>query len=274
MASCAEATPYYLPVGDEVEIFLAAFESRLPVILKGPTGCGKTRFLEHMAHRIFRESGSKSQEVKQPLYSVSCHDDLSYTDLIGRFLFIDDTSTWIDGPLTSAVRNGGICYLDEVVEARKDTTVVIHSVTDHRRQLFIDQTSEAIDAHPDFLLVMSYNPGYQSLMKDLKTSTSQRFISIGFDYPDADRESEIILHESGVDNSTAQTLAKVGVHIRNLREHGFSQGVSTRLLIYAGRLMKQGINPRRAAEAALIKPLSDDEDIQQAITDIVNVIWP
>ena len=266
--------PYYLPVGDEVDIFLAAFEQRLPVILKGPTGCGKTRFIEHMSHRIFRQSGASAQPVKHPLYSVSCHEDLSYTDLIGRWLFISDSSTWLDGPLTAAVRDGGICYLDEVVEARKDTTVVIHSVTDHRRTLFIDQTEETIEAHPDFLLVLSYNPGYQSLMKDLKTSTMQRFICISFDYPDIELETEIIQQESGIDLETASTLAKTGVHIRNLREHGFSQGVSTRLLIYAGSLMKKGVEPRRAAEAALVQPLSDDEDIQQAITDIVNVIWP
>ena len=274
MAASDDDAPYYLPLADEVEVFLAAFEQRLPVLLKGPTGCGKTRFVEYMAWRIYRDTSLVSGSVPLPLTTVSCHEDLTATDLLGRYLLIGDTTEWHDGPLTSAVRHGGICYLDEIVEARKDSTVLIHPLTDHRRILPVDKTNELLEAHPDFLLVISYNPGYQSILKDLKPSTRQRFISLEFDYPTEEREAEIIRVESGVDVCNAQTLAKVGTHIRNLREHGFEEGVSTRLLVYAGTLINHNIEPRRAANVALVQALSDDREVQQAIADIVDVVWP
>ena len=274
MVASGDETPYYLPLNDEIDVFLAAFAQRLPVLLKGPTGCGKTRFVEHMSWRIYGDDTLVHSPVKQALTTVSCHEDLTATDLLGRYLLHDESTRWQDGPLTSAVRHGGICYLDEIVEARKDTTVLIHSLTDHRRILPIDKTNELLEAHPDFLLVISYNPGYQSILKDLKPSTRQRFVSLQFDYPTEDREAEIIRVESGIDEKNARILAKVGVHIRNLREHGFEEGVSTRLLVYTGSLMRQGITPRRAANAALVHALSDDLDVQQAISDIVDVVWP
>lgn len=269
-----ENAPYYLPLGDEIELFQAAFEQRLPVLLKGPTGCGKTRFVEHMAWRIFQENALPVAKDANYLTTISCHEDLTATDLLGRFLLRGDSTVWFDGPLTAAVRHGGICYLDEIVEARKDTTVLIHSLTDHRRILSIDKTNELLEAHPNFLLVISYNPGYQSILKDLKPSTRQRFVSLEFDYPSEARETEIIQAESGIELELAATLAKVGVHIRNLREHGFEEGVSTRLLVYAGTLMAKNIEPRRAADAALVYALSDDKEVQQAIADIVDVVWP
>ena len=249
--------PYYLPVGDEVQIFQAAYESRLPVLLKGPTGCGKTRFVEHMAWRLYRQ-GSAS-DIAVPLITLSCNEDLTATDMVGRFLLQGDSTVWRDGPLTQAVRSGAICYLDEVVEARKDTTVLIHSLTDHRRLLPIDKTGELLSAHPDFLLVMSYNPGYQSVLKDLKPSTRQRFVSLSFDYPDPEREAIIIAHESEVDAATAESLAVIGEKVRNLKEHGFEEGVSTRLLIYTGALIRQDISPRRAADIAIVNAVSDDK---------------
>ena len=211
--------PWYLPIGDEVDIFEAAYAARLPVLLKGPTGCGKTRFVEHMAWQLERR-----------LVTVACHEDLTATDLVGRYLLSGDETVWMDGPLTRAVRGGAICYLDEIVEARKDTTVVVHALSDHRRILPIEKTAELLSAHPDFLLVISYNPGYQSVLKDLKPSTRQRFVSIEFDYPDVDVEAEIIAHESGVDPDLAERLALIGERSRHLREHGFLEGVSTRLL--------------------------------------------
>jgi nitric oxide reductase NorQ protein len=264
--------PYYLPVGDEVEIFQAAYDSRLPVLLKGPTGCGKTRFVEHMAWRLYRQ-GTRA-EIDVPLVTLSCHEDLTATDMVGRFLLQGDSTIWRDGPLTQAVRTGAICYLDEVVEARKDTTVLIHSLTDHRRLLPIDKTGELLAAHPDFLLVMSYNPGYQSVLKDLKPSTRQRFVSLTFDYPDQDREAEIIRHESGVDAPMAERLAVIGEKVRNLREHGFEEGVSTRLLVYTGELVRRGIDARRAAEIAIVNAVSDDHTVQEAISDIVDAVLP
>ncbi len=265
--------PYYLPLADEVAVFEAAYQSRLPVLLKGPTGCGKTRFIEHMAWRLFEAVEARTR-LKHPLITVSCHEDLTATDLVGRYLLRGDATVWQDGPLTQAVRAGAICYLDEIVEARNDTTVLVHSLTDHRRILPIDKTGELLDAHPDFLLVISYNPGYQSVLKDLKTSTRQRFVSLSFDYPDAEREAEIVAHESGVGAEVAQRLALLGVKIRNLREHGFEEGVSTRLLIYAGELMKRGIAPRRACDLAIVQAVSDDATVQQAVADIADVVWP
>lgn len=261
--------PYYLAFSDEVEVFEAAYKSRLPVLLKGPTGCGKTRFVEHMTWRIFQ-----NKDVTEPLITVSCHEDLTATDLVGRYLLKGDETVWQDGPLTHAVRTGALCYLDEVVEARKDTTVLIHSLTDHRRILPIDKTSEILAAHRDFLLVISYNPGYQSILKDLKPSTRQRFVSLTFDYPDEELETQIIEHESGADISVSARLASIGKKVRNLREHGFEEGVSTRLLIYAGELIQRGIDPRRASEIAIVQAVSDDANIQEAVSNIIDVVWP
>ncbi len=266
--------PYYLPLGDEIEAFEAAYQSRLPVLLKGPTGCGKTRFVEHMTWRLYCQTESDRHALTEPLVTVSCHEDLTATDLVGRYLLKGDETVWQDGPLTQAVRTGALCYLDEIVEARKDTTVLIHSLTDHRRVLPIDKTSEIVSAHADFLLIISYNPGYQSILKDLKPSTRQRFVSLTFDYPPEDREAEIIAHESGIDPEIAGRLATIGVKVRNLLEHGFEEGVSTRLLIYAGELIKRGIEPRRASEIAVVQAVSDDAAVQQAVADIVDVIWP
>lgn len=264
--------PYYLPLADEIDVFEAAYDARLPVLLKGPTGCGKTRFVEHMTWRLYRQRARRDVEI--PLVTISCHEDLTATDMVGRFLLQGDATVWSDGPLTRAVRTGAICYLDEIVEARKDTTVLIHSLTDHRRLLAIDKTGELLSAHPDFLLVISYNPGYQSVLKDLKPSTRQRFVSLSFDYPDVAREAEIITHESGVEPATAERLAVIGEKVRNLSQHGFEEGVSTRLLVYTGELIGRGIAPRRAAEIAVVHAVSDDDSVQQAIADIVDAVLP
>ena len=267
----AEHEPYYLPLGDEVEVFRAAYAARLPVLLKGPTGCGKTRFVEHMTWRLYRETANP---LDVPLVTVSCHEDLTATDMVGRYLLKGDETVWTDGPLTRAVRSGAICYLDEIVEARKDTTVLIHSLTDHRRILPIDKTGELVTAHPEFLLVISYNPGYQSVLKDLKPSTRQRFVSLEFNYPDVEAEASIIAHETGIEGADAERLAVIGERVRNLRQHGFEEGVSTRLLIYTGELISNGIEPRRAAQAAIISAVSDDATVQEAVADIVDVILP
>ncbi len=266
--------PYYLPLADEVELFRAAYDAKLPVLLKGPTGCGKTRFVEHMVWRLYREERSHETELDVPLITISCHEDLTATDLVGRFLLQGDETVWRDGPLTRAVRSGAICYLDEIVEARKDTTVLIHSLTDHRRLLPIDKTGELLLAHEDFLLVISYNPGYQSVLKDLKPSTRQRFVSLTFDYPDEEREATIIAVEAEVEMELARRLALIGAKVRNLREHGFEEGVSTRLLIYTASLVIQGIAARRAADIAIVNAVSDDATVQQAIADIVDVVLP
>ena len=263
--------PWYLPVGDEVEVFTAAFAARLPVLLKGPTGCGKTRFVEHMAWRLGHELRNGDGPA---LITVACHEDLTATDLVGRYLLSGDETVWMDGPLTRAVRSGAICYLDEVVEARKDTTVVIHALSDHRRILPIDKTAELVQAHPDFLLVISYNPGYQSVLKDLKPSTRQRFVSLEFDYPGVDVEAEIIAHEGGVGPELSRQLALVGEKTRNLREHGFHEGVSTRLLVYAAQLVVRGIEPRRACDVAIARAVSDDVEVQRAVAEIVDVLLP
>ena len=267
----AESEPYYMPLADEVEIFRAAYGARLPILLKGPTGCGKTRFVEHMTWRLYRETANP---LEVPLVTVSCHEDLTATDMVGRYLLKGDETVWTDGPLTRAVRSGAICYLDEIVEARKDTTVLIHSLTDHRRILPIDKTGELVQAHPEFLLVISYNPGYQSVLKDLKPSTRQRFVSLEFDYPGVETEAQIIAHESGVEVTQAERLAVIGERVRNLKQHGFEEGVSTRLLIYAGEMMSAGIAPRRAAEVAIVTAISDDATVQAAVADIVDVILP
>jgi nitric oxide reductase NorQ protein len=257
--------PYYLSQRDEVAVFTAAWESRLPVMLKGPTGCGKTRFVEHMAARLLggRNGGAPA------LVTVACHEDLTGSDLVGRYLIRGDDTVWIDGPLTQAAKHGSICYLDEVVEARKDTTVLIHPLTDHRRILPIDKKGEILEAHPDFLLVISYNPGYQSVLKDLKHSTKQRFVAIDFDYPPPDAEETILTTESGVDADTAAKLVKIAEKVRNLRTHGLEEGVSTRLLVYAGQLIGRGVAPIAACEATICKPITDDLEMQRSIVEII-----
>lgn len=269
-----DTEPWYLPVGDEIDLFEAAYAERLPVLLKGPTGCGKTRFVEYMAWRLFRNGAKPAINVDNPLLTVACHEDLTGTDLVGRYLVTGNETVWMDGPLTRAVRTGAICYLDEIVEARKDTTVIIHSLTDHRRMLPIDKTGELLTAADTFQLVISYNPGYQSILKDLKTSTRQRFVSLTFNYPDPERETEIIVRESGVDQQSAERLALIGQKIRVLREQGFEDGVSTRLLIYAGQLMSRGIEPRRACDVAIASAITDDPEVHQAVTQITDVIFP
>lgn len=268
--------PYYLPLADEVELFSAAYEERLPVLLKGPTGCGKTRFVEHMAHRLYRGEWSNPERlaVENPLQTVACHEDLSATDLVGRFLLRGDETVWQDGPLTRSVKEGAICYLDEIVEARKDSTVLIHSLTDHRRILPVEKQGLILDAHRNFLLVISYNPGYQNVLKDLKPSTRQRFIAIDFDYPPEEQEASIIVHESGIGSAMAIELAMLGARIRNLRQHGFDEGVSTRLLVYAAQLITRGLSPLKACDAAICRAVSDDIEVQHAIAELVSTVFP
>lgn len=253
--------PYYLPVNQEVELFEAAYSAKLPVMLKGPTGCGKTRFVEHMAWKLGR-----------PLITVACHEDLSSTDLVGRFLLEGNETVWHDGPLTSAVKAGAICYLDEVVEARKDTVVIIHPLTDDRRRLPIDKLGTIVSAPPEFMLVVSYNPGYQSILKDLKQSTRQRFVAMEFDYPSPEAETEIVAKEGEIDEATAKDLVTIGQKVRNLRGHGLEEGVSTRLLIYAAQLIAKGIPPVNAAEVALCSPITDDRELQRSIREIVTTV--
>ena len=278
--------PYYLPVGDEVELFEAAYAQKIPVLFKGPTGCGKTRFVEYMSYRLGQPLTKVRQKPRQgengqedidrehlPLVTIACHEDLTASDLVGRYLLEGDQTVWIDGPLSRAVKVGGICYLDEIVEARKDTTVLIHPLTDHRRILPVEKRGELLEAAEGFLLVLSYNPGYQSALKDLKHSTRQRFISIEFDYPPRDTEAEIVAHESGVDADTALQLAKLGEKVRNLKEHGLGEGASTRLLIYAGQLITQGIAPRRACQVAVNWAVTDDFIVQRSIEELTTSIF-
>lgn len=271
--------PYYLPIADEVQLFETAYEQRIPVLLKGPTGAGKTRFVEYMAYKLGRpvtkvsSRTGKEAEHRMPLITVACHEDLTASDLVGRYLLDTDGTRWIDGPLTRAVKAGAICYLDEVVEARKDTTVLIHPLTDYRRLLPIEKLGQVIEAADGFLLVISYNPGYQSALKDLKHSTRQRFIAIEFDYPPRDQEAEIVAHESGCTRETALELAKLGEKVRNLREHGLGEGVSTRLLVYAGRLIANGVSPRRACQVAVTWSLTDDLEVQRSIEEVVTSIF-
>ena len=267
----ASTVPFYLPIGDEVEVFRAAWDARLPVLLKGPTGCGKTRFIEYMAATAAHTNGAATP-IPGNLVTVACHEDLTGSDLVGRYLIKGDDTVWIDGPLTRAVRHGAVCYLDEVVEARKDTVVLIHPLTDHRRILPIDKTGEILEAHPDFLLVLSYNPGYQSVMKDLKQSTRQRFVAIDFGYPPRDAEARIIAHESGLDLEPAMRLATLGEKVRNLRASGLTEGVSTRLLVYAGQLIGRGVDARRACAVAVSRALTDDAESAQAIDDVAAAI--
>lgn len=263
--------PFFLPAGDEVEIFRTAYSRRIPVLLKGPTGCGKTRFVEHMAWLLARE---RAQQPQDNLVTVSCHDDLTSADLVGRYLLSGDGTTWLDGPLTQAVRSGAICYLDEIVEARKDTTVILHALTDHRRMLPIERLGTSLRAHPDFLLVVSYNPGYQAAAKDLKPSTRQRFLAIEFTYPGTGQETEIVAHESGVDAATAESLAFLAGKLRGLDQADVIEGPSTRLLVHVAALIADGISPRRACDVALVQALSDDPDVQAAIRDVVDAVFP
>jgi nitric oxide reductase NorQ protein len=250
--------PYYLPAADEVSIFERAHARRLAVMLKGPTGCGKTRFVEHMAWRLGR-----------PLVTVACHDDLTAADLVGRFLVRDDATLWQDGPLTRAVREGAICYLDEVVEARQDTTVVIHPLADHRRILPIDKTGETIEADAGFQLVISYNPSYQHALKDLKPSTRQRFVSLEFDFPPEQQEARIVAHETEMDAADARALVQLARRLRGLRDRGLAEVPSTRLLVAAGHLIASGIERRRACDVAIVTPLSDEPTLLAAMRDIV-----
>lgn len=246
--------PYYRPVGNEVQLYEAAYSVRMPVMLKGPTGCGKSRFVEYMAWKLGR-----------PLVTVACNEDMTASDLVGRFLLDASGTRWQDGPLTVAARIGAICYLDEVVEARQDTTVVIHPLTDHRRTLPLDKKGELVLAHPEFQLVISYNPGYQNLMKDLKQSTKQRFGALDFSYPEAETEAEIVAHESGVDTATASKLVSVAQRARNLKGHGLDEGISTRLLVYAGNLIAKGIEPKSACMMTLVRPITDDPDMRETL---------
>ncbi|MBA32149.1 MAG: AAA family ATPase [Chloroflexi bacterium] len=267
--------PFYVSTSDEVEIFESAYKQRVPVLLKGPTGTGKTRFVEYMAWKLSNSSIKKnvSKSEKLPLITVACHEDLNASDLVGRYLLDANGTRWIDGPLTRAVKVGGICYLDEVVEARKDTTVIIHPLTDHRRSLTIDKLGTVIDAAPGFLLVVSYNPGYQNALKDLKHSTRQRFVALEFDFPDEEREAKIIIHESGCEPDVAERLARLGAKIRNLREHGLEEGASTRMLIYAGKLIQDGVPERRACQVSITWGITDDFQIQRSIDEVVTSIF-
>jgi len=254
--------PYYRAQRNEMALFEAAYAARLPVMIKGPTGCGKSRFIEHMAWRL-----------SKPIVTVACNEDMTAADLVGRFLLDADGTRWQDGPLTIAARIGAICYLDEVVEARQDTTVVIHPLTDYRRTLPLDKKGEQLQAHPDFQLVISYNPGYQSLMKDLKQSTKQRFTALEFDYPEAETEAEIITRETGIDGAVARRLVEVGRRGRNLKGHGLDEGISTRLLVYAAHLIKGGVDPKEACRMALVQPITDDADIRATLESAFDLIF-
>ena len=276
--------PYYVPTSDEVELFEAAYIQKIPLLFKGPTGCGKTRFVEYMSWKLGQpltkvrpaddQADADSNGTNNlPLVTIACHEDLTASDLVGRYLLEGDSTVWIDGPLTRAVKAGGICYLDEIVEARKDTTVLIHPLTDHRRMLPVEKRGELLEAADGFLLVLSYNPGYQSALKDLKHSTRQRFLAIEFDYPPRDIEAEIVRHESGIDAGTAMQLARLGEKVRNLKEHGLGEGASTRLLIYAGKMIAQGITPRRACQVAVNWAVTDDATVQRSIEELILSIF-
>lgn len=254
--------PFYKVTANEDVLYEAAYARRMPVMLKGPTGCGKSRFVEYMAYKLGR-----------PLITVACNEDMTASDLVGRFLLDKDGTKWQDGPLTTAARIGAICYLDEIVEARQDTTVVIHPITDHRRQLPLDKKGEIIDAHKDFQLVISYNPGYQSLMKDLKQSTKQRFAALEFDYPHEDTEIEIVAKETGLDPKIAKKLVQIAQRTRNLKGHGLDEGISTRLLVYAAQMIAEGIDPIAACNMTLVTPLTDDPDMRHTLQAAVETFF-
>ncbi|WP_260293204.1 CbbQ/NirQ/NorQ/GpvN family protein [Sedimenticola hydrogenitrophicus] len=257
-----EDEPYYQPTGDEIELFEAAYRNQLPLLLKGPTGCGKTRFMEYMAWRL-----------KRPLITVSCHDDLTASDLVGRYLIKGGETNWIDGPLTQAVKAGGICYLDEIVEARKDTMVVIHPLADDRRVLPIEKLGTLIEADPEFAIAISYNPGYQSVLKDLKQSTRQRFVALEFNYPGAALESEIVVRESGLDWELAGRLVKFAGMTRNLKGSGLEEGASTRLLVHAAKLMVAGVNPVSACQGAIAQALTDDPEMLASVNELSSSLF-
>ena len=257
-----EDEPYYEPVANEIEVFDAAYKNQLPVLLKGPTGCGKTRFMEHMAWRL-----------KRPLITVSCHDDLTASDLVGRFLVSGGETVWVDGPLARAVRSGGICYLDEIVEARKDTTVVIHPLADDRRVLPIEKLGELIEASSEFCMAISYNPGYQSVLKDLKQSTRQRFVALEFDYPGSATEQKIVIRESGLEEAVAAKLVKFAHMTRNLKGSGLEEGASTRLLVHAGKLIQSGVAPVVACQSAIAQALTDDAEMLMAINELSSSLF-
>jgi nitric oxide reductase NorQ protein len=259
----ARDLPRYLPQGTEVEMFLRAHRRRLPVLIKGPTGCGKTRFVEHMAARLGR-----------PLYTVACHDDLSATDLIGRHLIDGSGTYWSDGPLTRAVREGAIIYLDEVVEARKDTTVVLHPLSDDRRMLPIERLGQTLKAPADFMLVVSYNPGYQNLLKGMKPSTRQRFVSLRFGFPEPMLEGQIVAGEAGADEATAERLVQLATALRRLKDYDIEESVSTRLLVYCAGLITDGASPREACLSTLVEPLTDDEETVAALMELVDAAYP
>jgi nitric oxide reductase NorQ protein len=256
------AIPFYQPIGDECEVFEKAYKLKLPLLLKGPTGCGKTRFVSHMAAKL-----------GLALNTVACHDDLAAADLTGRYLLKGGETVWADGPLTGAVRNGGICYLDEVVEARKDVTVVIHPLTDDRRILPLDRTGEVLEAPDDFMLVVSYNPGYQNILKSLKPSTRQRFLALEFDFPPAGTETVIVATESGLDEEPCQQLVRLAAKLRAMKGQDLEEGVSTRLLVYCASLIVDGMSTERAIEVALIEPLTDDLDVKTGLKDVVQAIY-
>ena len=254
--------PFYEPSGNEIALFEHAYRERLPLLIKGPTGCGKTRFVAHMAARL-----------KLPLYTVACHDDLTAADLVGRHLISDKGTYWCDGPLTRAVREGGICYLDEIVEARKDTTVVLHPLADDRRVLPIERTGELVAAPPEFMLVVSYNPGYQNALKNLKPSTRQRFVALALDYPEAAIERRIVATEGGVDDITAARLVQLADALRRLTEHDLEETASTRLLVMAARLVAAGMPAPQACRAAIVDALTDDEDTADALAEVVRAVF-
>jgi nitric oxide reductase NorQ protein len=256
------AQPYYAPQGNEVALFEAAYSVRLPVMVKGPTGCGKSRFIEYMAWKLGK-----------PLITVACNEDMTASDLVGRYLLDANGTRWLDGPLTVAARIGAICYLDEIVEARQDTTVVIHPLTDHRRILPLEKKGEVVTAHPDFQLVISYNPGYQSLLKDLKPSTKQRFTGFDFEYPAPELEAGIVSREAGIDLHLAAQLIQIGHASRNLKGHGLDEGISTRLLVYAAMLIRAGVGPRDACRMALVRPITDDADIRQTLDQAIDATF-
>lgn len=251
---------YYVPQSNEIELFEAAAVMNLPILIKGPTGCGKTRFVEFMGEKLNRK-----------VYTVVCHDDLSAADLVGRHLINENGTFWQDGPLTKAVRDGGICYLDEIIEARKDTTVVLHSLADYRRVLPIDRTGEVLQAHPDFMLVVSYNPGYQNVLKGMKPSTKQRFISLDFYYPKPEIEQKVVIKESGVDDATAEKLVSIASEIRQLTDSDIQEAVSTRLLVYAAKLIVKGFNPYQACMHTIVQSLSDDEEVLKVLETLIGL---
>jgi nitric oxide reductase NorQ protein len=254
--------PFYQSQSNEVELYMAAYKARLPVMVKGPTGCGKSRFIEYMAWKL-----------NKPLITVACNEDMTASDLVGRYLLDANGTHWLDGPLTVAARIGAICYLDEIVEARQDTTVVIHPLTDHRRSLPLDKKGELIKAHPDFQLVISYNPGYQSLLKDLKQSTKQRFTAFEFDYPAAEVESSILQKEANITAALAEKLVKIATIARNLKGHGLDEGISTRLLIYAATLIDTGVDAKSACRMALVLPITDDADIRDTLEHAIRTVF-